>query len=440
MVRDTGDEIGVDAVAAVGKHRVGRSELHRGDRACAQRHRQIGGMLVGFESETGHPVLPILGAHSLQDANGDDVLGAGKPCAHGHGTVVLAIVVLGLPGLPACHARTEEQGSVVDHRGRCEALFQSGGVDERLERRTWLAPGLGDMVELVLVEVKAAHQGTDGTGTRIDGHESTFHLRKLGDFPSLLGCLYDPDDRAPAQFDVGRGFLAESGLRWLEAFARDLDLFAIGAGRQNPLGVDLQHDRGEHIAVIRVVGQSVVDGVFGLLRRGGQADKPLRPAIVLSALVVHDALAQRGVGCLLLAGIQRGVHIQSARVCLGAVLRVDELTRHLGHVLRMDAGRVRRRAQLEIFLLCSSGFLGSDEAVFQHAINDVQLPDPCALGVRDGVVSGRGLRKASKHGCFGNGYGLQRLAKISFCGCCKSIGAISQINLVHVDLENLVLC
>jgi hypothetical protein len=124
LVGDPGDEEGVDAVAAVGEHRIGRGHLHRRDRASPQRHGQVGRVLLGLEAKAGDPLLRVLGAHGLQDADGHHVLGLGQRSVQRHRAFELAVVVLGLPGLAAGDAGIEEQRRVVDHGGRREALFQ----------------------------------------------------------------------------------------------------------------------------------------------------------------------------------------------------------------------------------------------------------------------------------------------------------------------------
>jgi hypothetical protein len=66
VVGDLGDQPGIDAVAAVGKHRVGGRHLHRRDRAGAQGHGQVGRLLGGVKAEARDPFLALLGADGLQ--------------------------------------------------------------------------------------------------------------------------------------------------------------------------------------------------------------------------------------------------------------------------------------------------------------------------------------------------------------------------------------
>jgi len=61
-----------------------------------------------------------------------------------------------LPGLGAGLAGRDDDRFVGDDAARVVALFERCGVDEGFEAGTWLAPGLGDVVELVAVEIEAA--------------------------------------------------------------------------------------------------------------------------------------------------------------------------------------------------------------------------------------------------------------------------------------------
>ena len=294
------------------------------------------------------------------------------------------------------------------------------------------------MIKLVLLEVEAADQGAQGARLGNQGHEGAFHLGQLRDFPGVLGRLDHPDHGTGTDLDVGRCLGVQARFGRLEAFARDLDLLAVGTGRQDLARVGIQHHGGEHVSVVGVVGQGVVNGVFTVLGVGGQGHELLGAAVLLAALVVHDAAAQRGVGGFLFAGIDGGVDVQAARVGLVAVLGKDQLARHFGHVLGMHPGVEGACADLQRLGLGFSGLGRRDEAVFLHALDDVELARAGALGVADRVVGRGRLGQAGQHGRFGDGDVLQWLAEIGFTGGGKAIGPISQINLVHVDLENLV--
>ena len=439
VIGDAGNQIRIDAIAAIGEHRVSGHHLHGSHGTRAQGHGEVGRLLVGIETKLGDPVLRELGARGLQDANRHHVLRACQTGAHRHGAIVFAVVILWLPRLSAGDTGAEEQRRVVhDGRGR-EAFFQRGRIDERLEAGARLAPRLGHVVKLVLVEVKPADQGLDRAGTRIGRHKGAFHFGQLRDFPALLGCTDDANNRTAAQLDVGRGLVAQARLNGLQAIAGHGDGFAIGPGHDDFPGRGFEHHGGQHVAVVGVIGKCVVDHVFGFTGIGGQIDESLRATILLAALVIHDALAQRDIGGFLVAGIERGVDVEATRIGLVAVLREDHLAHHFGHVFGVHARVVRAGAQLQVFLLGLCRLFGGDVAGVMHALDDVELTRTSALGVADRVVGGRGLRQTREHGGFGDADRFERLAKVCFAGCREAVGAISQIDLVHVDLENLVL-
>ena len=404
----------VHAVATVGKHRIGHGHLHGCDRTGTQGHGQKWGVLVRFKAKARGPFLAVACAHRLEDADGDHILGARQGRAHGHRAVELAVVVFGLPGFATSEASVEEQWRIVDDRCGCEAFLQGSGVDERFEAGSGLTPGLGGVVELVLVKVKAAYQRADSAVARVNSHQGAFHFGELGGLPGLLGSLNHPNDGAATDPDIGWRLVAESRLHWLEPIAGDFQGVAVGPHGDNLLGVGFQHHGRQHIAVVRVVGQKVVDVLFQIGSIGGEVDELLRASVVLPALVGHDPLAQGQVSCILFCRIDGGVHVQAPCVRLVAVLCKDQLARHLGHVFGMDTGAVGVGADFELLLPGLRGLLGRNEAVLLHAINDVQLSCPRALVVADRVVCGRGLGQPGEHRCFGNRNGLKRLTKICF--------------------------
>jgi hypothetical protein len=281
VVGDAGDQVGIDAVAAVGEHRVGGRHLHRRDRAGAQRHRQVGRMLFALEAEIADPFLAVARADRLQDADRHHVLGLHERAPHRHRALEAAVVVLGLPGLAAGGAGVEEQRGVVDHGGGREALFERGRVDEGLEARARLAPRLRDVVELVLAEVEAAHHGLDGAVARIQGDEGTFDLGQLGDLPGVLGRARDADHGAAADLDVGRRLVRQARLRRTETFAGDLEHVAVGAHRLIFLGLALSTTAAITSPLSGMVGQRVVDRVVDFLRVVRQVDELLGAAVDL---------------------------------------------------------------------------------------------------------------------------------------------------------------
>ena len=130
--------------------------------------------------------------------------------------------------------------------------------------------------------------------------------------------------------------------------------------------------------------------------------------------------------------------MQPARVGLVTVLRKHQLARHLGHVVAL-AARLGRGAVLQHLLQRLVALRLGDEAVVQHALDDVTLPDDGTPGVAQGVVGRGRLGQAGQHGGLGHGQLLQRLAEVDLAGRGKAVGPVPQEDLVHVDLQDLVL-
>ncbi|MNS78759.1 hypothetical protein D3C72_1123900 [compost metagenome] len=200
-VGDVVDQIGRDAVAAVGEDAVAVGDLQGGGAARAQRQRQHGRPARLVEAEAGQVVLRVLRRDGLQDADRHHVLGPIQPLAQRQHGFVLVAVVLGLPILRAGLRGGQHEGLVGNLRGGREAAFQRRGVDEGLDIGAGLAPGLGHAVEPATVVVEAADHGADGAILRRHGHQRGLQRRHVDDFPAvavLAAGLVDVDDRAAA--------------------------------------------------------------------------------------------------------------------------------------------------------------------------------------------------------------------------------------------------
>ena len=118
---------------------------------------------------------------------------------------------------------------------------------------------------------------------------------------------------------------------------------------------------------------------------------------------------------------------------------VDQLARHFGHVFRMytEFGAVGLDLQLFIFGLLVLCII--DVAELVHAQQDVLLARLGAFRVGDRIVGRRRLRQPGQHGRLGHADVLQFFAEINLGRRREAVGALSQIDLVHVDLEDLIL-
>ena len=294
------------------------------------------------------------------------------------------------------------------------------------------------MVELVFIEIKAAHQSPDRASVRVNGDKGTFHFGQLGDFPSVLGSLRNADDCAAHDLDVRRSLVRQARLGGFKALPGDLQRFPVLADCPDSSGVGFQHHGGHDVAVVGVFVQGLVNGVFKLARIGGQVHIFFRPPVNLAPLKVHDAPAQRPVRDFLVCGAQRGVDVQPAGVGFFSVLGEHQLAHRLRHVFSMHLEVVVVELDDEVLGAGLISLCCRDEAAFHHAVDDVLLPDAGPLGVADRVVGGGRLGQSGQHGSLGNRDVFQCFVKVSFGRRCKTVGPVSQKNLVHVNFQNLV--
>ncbi len=397
-------------------------------------------MLVGLEAEAGDVLLRVLRADGAQDAHGNEVLRLLQRAAHRHRAVVAAAVVFRLPHLAAGIAGRDRQRRIVDDGRRRETLVHRRRVDERLEARARLAPGLRDVVELAAVEVEAADHRIDRTALRVERHEARGHFRQLRDRPlARLRVLDHADDRPRAQLDLGLGAGRQCRLRELQAVAGEIDRLARQHGRPHQPGRRADHHGRLQVVAVGVLDQRVVDGLLALVGIGGQVDEGFRAAIAMAALVVEDAAPHRFIGGFLIALAQRGVDVQATRIRFFVVLRVHQLAHHFRHVLGVHVELVAFAAHGQLFMDRLVVLLRRDVVQVAHALQDVLLADLGALGVHHRVVRRRRLGQPGQHRGFGQGDVLHVLAEVDLLGAGKAVGALAEVDLVHVQLEDLVL-
>ncbi|MDT4860454.1 hypothetical protein FQZ97_950200 [compost metagenome] len=158
-------------------------------------------MLVDVKAEAPHPLLCALRAHQLEHADRHHVLGLGQRATHRHRALELSVIVLGFPGLATGLLGAVEKRRVVHHGHRRQAFFKRSRVDEGLEAGARLAPGLGHVVELVLLEIEATDQRVHRAGVGIHSHEGRLDLGQLADAPPVRRSFDHPNQGPRAELD-----------------------------------------------------------------------------------------------------------------------------------------------------------------------------------------------------------------------------------------------
>ncbi len=396
IARTVGDavhQVGSDAVAAVGEHAVAIDHLQGRGAARAQRQRQHGRPARLVETEPGQVVLRVLRRNGLQDADRHHVLGAHEALAQGQHGLVFVAVVLGLPRFGAGLLRRQHEGLVRNLRGRGQAALQRRGVDEGLDVRAGLAPGLRYPIEAAAVVIEAADHGADGAVLRHHGNQRRLQRRHVDDFP-VVAILVDVDHRATAQALAVAGLGIERARHDRQClFVADRDDVA-GAARQRYFGgAGGQHDGGQQVFAVR---RFFLHAIQDLIQCGrvlfdavGQVDLIFRAGIYRAAGVVQDAVAHGAIGRFLVLGIDGGVDVDALGIGFFLEHAIHELAGEFGGVVAMDrkaarAGAVRAadgQALLERFI----GLFGREVTQCFHAAQHVVLTDLGAREIGDGV-------------------------------------------------------
>ena len=132
------------------------------------------------------------------------------------------------------------------------------------------------------------------------------------------------------------------------------------------------------------------------------------------------------------------INIQATRVRLIRVLCINKLANRFCHIFRMSR-HFGGRPIAERLNLCRVMLRRCDIAVFEHPVDNILLPNCCTPWIDNRIICRGCLRKSGQHRSLSDRNFFQRFAKIYFASRRKSIRALPQIDLVHVDLKNLLL-
>src|SRR5258706_15556821 len=81
----------------------------------------------------------------------------------------------------------------------------------------------------------------------------------------------------------------------------------------------------------------------------------------------------------------------------------------------------------------------SNVAKLVHSTQDILLPLPRTLRICNGIVERRCLGQAGEQGAFREAQLVERLVEINLRGGAETIGALPEVDLIDVQLENLLL-
>ena len=328
---------------------------------------------------------------------------------------------------------------VVDQRGRRVAAIQRRAVKERLEAGAGLAAGLHHAVVVALLEGEAAHQGEDGAVLRIQRNQRALrggqltegqaavrlalHADQVAGLHHVAGLLRPVTDVVGVQVGAGplHGFPAHR-------------LLALAGQHQDAVFFQLADDGRLQAAEAALLGQLLLPGFAGLAAIAG-----FRATVTVTLVVALQAQVYGAVGEALQVAGHGGVDVEAFRVGLAAVqadhFRADHL-RHVGGVqfrsrnVQAYLDRLGQRVQVALLV---------DLAEAIHAPEDPVAALLAALRVGHRVVARGRLGQAGDHRQLGQAQLLDGFSVIDLRGGLDAVGAVAQIDLVHVQLEDLVL-
>ncbi len=337
------------------------------------------------------------------------------------------------------------------------AVVEGGSIDERLERRAWLALALGDPVELVLPKIKAAHQRPHGTGVGVHRHQRRLclgdlcqlplaiiiktHADNVAAFDDTIDPIGAPTQRIQGQVRARPRHIGQPKRDPLPALGIDL----------SPIRVGLNHHRWDQVADDIVViqgGQSgrLVQGLevktIGVLTDQGQrrhVELVFGTAPAVASVVVVQATLNGVAGGLLHARIDGGAGDKATGVgAISAHLLDNFKPRHFCNPRRgqLDLGAVV--AGVVGLLLGGLGLGLRDVPQPRHAPQYPVSAHQGTGGIGDGVVPRRGFGECCNLSDFGQGQLVDGFTVIHLSGRAHAIRPVAQELFVEIELKNLI--
>ena len=116
-----------------------------------------------------------------------------------------------------------------------------------------------------------------------------------------------------------------------------------------------------------------------------------------------------------------------------------DLAGHFSDILSVDGILIGFALDNEWLFQRRFVLLSVDEIDLAHTPQHILLTQAGAFRIDYRIERRRSFRQACKHCSFGNGDVRQRFAEVNERCCAKTIGTLSEVNLVDIQLENLIL-
>ena len=289
-------------------------------------------------------------------------------------------------------------------------------------------------------EIVSADERAHFAALRIEHDHRALHLRHLIEYPRALFRF-----RIFIEAHVNDVAAIERAghrrpLRPFELRRQQLDLI-FAESRRHAVRVDVHHDGGiKLVDDVRLVAPARI----AIRRRidSFRDDIALRFVKSASMIPVAQSALQRRLGGLLHAQVERRINLQSALVkILHAVARLALDV--LPDLFRKICADLRRffviSAEDDRRVECLLVLIGFDVALDEHAIeNEIAAPE-CVIGMRNRAVIHRQPDHPGDQRRLWDGQIFRMLADVEPRRRFDSVRAVSEVHLIRVQLEDLIL-
>ena len=154
-----------------------------------------------------------------------------------------------------------------------------------------------------------------------------------------------------------------------------------------------------------------------------------------SAAVEVFQCSTQGLGCHhLVLSRYSGDDFEALGISLLTIFIHHCLTRHFSHIQRVFIYFGYRTLKFQLFCISRIGLGLSDHALLSHIVQNIALALFGSLVINNGIEGRRRFRQPSQHRRLGQTEFLNRLVIISIRSSGKTVRALTQINLVKIQL------
>ena len=93
---------------------------------------------------------------------------------------------------------------------------------------------------------------------------------------------------------------------------------------------------------------------------------------------------------------------------------------------------------MQFFSQCLIAFCGRNHLFFNHIVENVTLAQTGTLGIHDRIKRGGRFRQAGQDGGLSQSQLFYRFVEVNLRSGSKAVGALTQVDLVEIQLQNLL--